>query len=144
MPSSATRVFSRATNANVTSLFALALVPLVYLGGMAGEYGSALERQHRLDAIATDAAQAGISAASDQAAASAAQRLFAARVQTITGVEYQPGGLTVAITKDAAVRTIDVSYKAKSSSAFPTVLGQKTITIAGTSRATGTLLQAPR
>lgn len=136
--------FPRATNANVTSLFALALVPLVYLGGMAIEYSSALERQHRLDAIAGDAAQAGVSAPSDQAAIGAAERLFAERARAVAGVDYAPDALTVAITNDAAIRTIKVSYKAKSASAFPAVLGQKAIAIAGASRATGTLLEQPR
>jgi hypothetical protein len=135
------RNFPRATKANVTSLFALALVPLVYLGGMAFSYSAALEREHRLDGIANAAAQAGVSQPSDKAALRVAGTVFTAGARKVTGIDYAPQDLAIGITNDAAIRIIEVRYKAKSASAFPGVLGQTTISISGGSRATGTLLQ---
>jgi Flp pilus assembly protein TadG len=134
----------RNRRANVAIIFALAMVPLVYLVGMGVDYTNAVDRKTQLDADADAAALAAVSPAmlaqQDPASVTAAQNTFNAQATTVYGVNYNPGNqLTVNVQDSLTGRTVTVTYNASSQNAFPNVLGQTTIPITGTSQAVGAL-----
>lgn len=127
-------------------MFALALVPILVLVGMAVDYTVAADRQAQVDAIADAAALAAVAspmmAQSDAAASSAAQNTFNAQAGKLTGttqqprITYSPSNLTVSVTTNAAgIRTAVVSYTASSPTFFARLLGQSAITFSSSSTA---------
>ncbi|MBL6618122.1 MAG: hypothetical protein ISR49_21875 [Alphaproteobacteria bacterium] len=133
----------RDTRGNVATLFALASVPLIFLTGMGVDYTSAADRQAQLNAAADAAALAAVTpsmmAQSVSAATTTVQNTFNAQASAISGVTYNSSNLTVSINTSGAKRTVTVSYTAQSQNFFPSVLGQSTIPLSGTSQATGGL-----
>ena len=125
---------------NVAVLFGLAAVPMVMMTGMGIDYGFAVERQTRLNAIADAAALAGVSStmmAQNQAAsAAAAQRTFNAQAAALSGVTYSAANLSVAVSISGPVRTVTVDYTAQSQNSFPNVLGMASLPLSGHSAAT--------
>src|SRR6185369_11008428 len=79
---------------NVAVTFALSLVPLVFLGGMALDYASSTSRLQQLNAAADSAALAAVSPSlmsqSTSQAKTVATNVFSAQASAITGVTATP------------------------------------------------------
>jgi Flp pilus assembly protein TadG len=128
--------------ANVAVTFALAMIPLIFLIGMGSDYTSATYREDQLDAIADSAALAAVTPAmmaqSDSASITAATNTFNAQAASISGVQYNgSSGVTVTVSDSITNRTVTVAFTAKSTNAFPSVLGSSTIALGGSSQAVG-------
>jgi Flp pilus assembly protein TadG len=138
------RRFFKNRKANVSIIFAIALVPLVFLTGMGADYATAVYREDQLNAFADAAALAAVRPAmlqdTDAQSVTAAQNTFNAQASSVYGVNYSAGsGLTVTVSDSITSRTVTVAYTASSQNAFPNVLGQTTIALSGTSQAIGQL-----
>jgi Flp pilus assembly protein TadG len=134
------RQFLRDKRANISIIFALSALPLIFVTGMGVDYTTAADRQAQLNADADAAALAAVtntvSAQSDTASVTAATNTFNAQATTIPGVTYDPANLSVSVVDSATNRTVTVSYTAASQNAFLGVLGTPTIALSGTSTAT--------
>jgi len=129
---------------NIALVFALSLVPIVFLAGMAMDYTSAELKKAQLDAAADAAAIAAVTPAmmakNDAQATAAAQNLFNSKANAITGLNYSPSNLNVAVTDSGLNRTVTVSYTATSQNAFGNILHQSAWPINGTSQASSSVL----
>ena len=135
------RRFACEARGNVAVITALASIPLCFLAGMGVDYGNALDRQTRLNAIADAAALAGVTptmmAQSTDAATIAAQNTFNGQANAVPDVSYGSGNLNVTITTSGSKRLVTVNYTASYKTMFPSLLGQSTIPLSGSSQATG-------
>ena len=125
-------------------IFAISVVPLIYLTGMGVDYGSAAMREAQLNAIADSASLAavtpammGITNGGDAASIAAATNTFNAQVGSISGITSPTVNVTVADT--VTTRTVTVTFTANSTDFFPNVLGRSTIALSGTSQAVGSV-----
>src|SRR5215469_13951716 len=122
---------------NVAITFALALIPLVFLIGMALDYASATSKLQRLNAAADSAALAAVSPSlmsqSTTQAQAVATNVFTAQASAVTGVTS--ASPTVTITQTGLARSATVSFTASSTNVFPSVLGQASWPLAGTATA---------
>src|ERR1019366_931834 len=122
------RRFSGDHRGNVAVIFALALVPGIFLIGMGMDFSSAIQKKSKLNAATDAAALAAVTPAmltqSNTAAITAATNMFNAVASGISGLNYNPP--TVTISNAGLVRTVTVSYTASSVNNFPSVLGQQT------------------
>ncbi|MGX1322047.1 Flp pilus assembly protein TadG [Bradyrhizobium sp. USDA 377] len=130
--------FARDRKANVAIIFALMMVPTIFLLGMALDYTLALRKREQLNAAADAAAIAAVRPAmltqTDTSVVRAtAEAVFAAKAN-LAGLASVPTP-TVTITDTGLARSITVSYTAQSVNNFPGVLGQQTWQIGGTSTA---------
>jgi Flp pilus assembly protein TadG len=130
--------FARNRKANVAITFAIAMVPTVFLLGMALDYTQALRKQSQLDAATDAAAIAAIRPQmlmqTDAVAQATALAVFQSTAQNLTGLSSTPSP-TITITDSGLQRTIKVSYTALSVNNFPSVLGSPTWPIKGSSTA---------
>jgi Flp pilus assembly protein TadG len=126
---------------NIAIIFALALVPIIFLAGMALDFTSALGKRTLLNAAADSAALSAVSPATmNQTVATAqttAQNVFMGQASTVAGANYSAP--TVSVTQNGLVRTATVSYSASSVNSFPNVLKQTAWPITGTATATATV-----
>ena len=126
---------------NVAIIFALALVPVIFLAGMAMDFTSALGKRTLLNAAADSAALSAVSPAMmNQTVATAqttAQNVFMGQASTVAGANYSAP--TVSVTQNGLTRTATVSYSASSVNSFPNVLKQTAWPITGTATATATV-----
>lgn len=124
-------------------IFAISLVPLLYLTGVGVDYGSAAMREAQLNAIADAASLAAVTptmmVSQDSASVTAAKNTFNAQASTIPGVNYNSANLTVTVADSITTRTVTVSYTATSQNFFPSILGESTIALSGTSQAVGSV-----
>jgi Flp pilus assembly protein TadG len=133
--------FARDRKANVAVIFAIMMVPTVYLMGMAMDYTQAQRRQSQLDAAADAAAIAAVTPAmmsqSTTVAQTTATNIFNATANSLVSSGYLPSAptLTITVGNVGLVRTAQVSYTAKSSNNFPSVLGAPAWPIQGSSTA---------
>lgn len=130
--------FVRNRKANVAIIFALMMVPTIFLLGMALDYTLALRKREQLNAAADAAAIAAVRPAmltqTDNAVVQAtATAVFAAKAN-LAGLKAAPTP-TVNVVDSGLQRTITVSYAAESINNFPGVLGKQTWQIAGSSTA---------
>lgn len=130
--------FARDRKANVAVIFALVMVPTVFLLGMAMDYTLALRKKGQLDAAADAAAVAAVRPAmltqsDDSIVQATAAAVFAAKAN-IAGLSSVPTP-TINVVDSGLQRTITVSYTAQSINNFPGVLGRQTWQINGTSTA---------
>ena len=125
--------FWRDSRANIAIIFALALIPLVFLVGMGIDYTSAADRQVQLNAAADAAVLAGVTPAMmaqpQSASITATTKTFTAQANLITGVSYSPTNVTVTATIVNAKRQVQLTYSAASQNAFPNILGQQSIAL---------------
>jgi len=132
------RRFHRDRTGNVAVIFALSLIPGIFLIGMSLDFASAMQRRSLLNAAADAAALAAVRPPMMQQSASAAQtaatKMFNAQASAVGGVTSATP--TVTVTTNGLTRTVTVSYTASSSNNFPSVLGQNTWSLSGTSTAT--------
>src|SRR5438046_1479587 len=130
--------FAKDRKANVAIIFALMLVPIIFLLGMALDYTLALRQREQLNAAADAAAIAAVRPAmltqTDSSVVQAtATAVFAAKAN-LPGLATTPTP-TVNVVDSGLSRTITVSYTAQSRNNFPGVLGQQTWQIAGSATA---------
>jgi Flp pilus assembly protein TadG len=113
-------------NGNAAILFGLSLFPMVFLGGMALDFSSAIQKRTLLNAAADAAALAAVTPAMlQQSAANAqatAENLFNAETSAIPGLIIN--SLNVNVSTSGLTRTVTVSYTASSVNSFGAVLGQ--------------------
>ena len=130
--------FARSRDANVAVIFAIVMIPTIYLLGMSMDYTQAYHKQSQLNAAADAAAIAAVTPAmmaqSTSAATTAATNVFNATAKGLSGLSTQPA-LTVNITNNGLVRTAQVSYTAASTNNFPILLGSAAWPVGGSSTA---------
>jgi Flp pilus assembly protein TadG len=134
------RIFhlARDRKANVAVIFALVMVPTIYLLGMAMDYTQALRKQSQLNA-ATDAAaiaatRPAMLAQPDSVAQAAATAIFSSTAKNLPGLTSIPTP-TIVINDAGLQRTVTVSYNAKAINNFPILLGSPAWPIQGSSTA---------
>ena len=136
------RRFSRDRKGNVAVIFALALVPTIFLIGMALDFASAMQKRTQLNAAADAAALAAVTPAmmkqTTTTAKAAASNIFKAEASAIGALTYNNPTINVTSTNGGLTRTVTVSYTASSINNFPNVLGQSTWPLSGSSQATAT------
>jgi Flp pilus assembly protein TadG len=130
--------FARDRKANVAIIFALMMVPTIFLLGMTLDYTLALRKREQLDAAADAAAIAAVRPAmltqTDTAVVKAtAEAVFAAKAN-LPGLSSVPTP-TVTVTDSGLARTITVAYTAQSVNNFPGVLGKQTWQVGGSATA---------
>jgi len=122
-------------------IFAISVVPLLYLTGMGVDYSSAALREAQMNAIADAASLAAVTPAmmlqTDSASITQAQNAFNSQASAVSGVTYNSANLSVTVADTVTTRTVTVTYTAASQNFFPNVLGQTTIALKGTSQAIG-------
>lgn len=130
--------FATDRKANVAIIFALTMVPIIFLLGMTLDYTLALRKREQLNAAADAAAIAAVRPAmltqTDSAVVKAtAEAVFAAKAN-LPGLSSVPTP-TVTVIDSGLARTITVSYTAESVNNFPGVLGKQTWQVAGSATA---------
>ena len=127
----------RQREGNVAITFAICIVPIVFLVGMALDYASAITRQQRLNAAADSAALAAVSPSlmsqSANQAKTVATNVFSAQASAVGGVTSATP--TVTITQNGLTRSAIVSFTASSTNVFPNLLGQASWPLSGTATA---------
>jgi Flp pilus assembly protein TadG len=142
------RRFSRDRRANVAIIFALSMIPCVFLVGMALDFTSATQKRVQLNAAADAAALAAVTPSmmtqTTTAAKTAATNAFNAVATNMAGVTSVSPTITVNSTNGGLTRTVSVTYTANSTNAFPNVLkllsgtSQTNWPISGSSTSTST------
>jgi len=117
--------FARDRKANVAIIFAITLVPIIFLLGMTLDFTTALRKKEQLDAAADAAAIAAVRPAmlmqSDAVAQSTATAIFNSVAKSLPGLAAVPTP-TITVTDVGLQRTVTVSYSAASLNNFPKVL----------------------
>jgi Flp pilus assembly protein TadG len=130
--------FARDRKANVAIIFALMLVPIIFLLGMALDYTLALRQREQLNAAADAAAIAAVRPAmltqTDSAVVKATAAAVFATKANLPGLSATPTP-TVTVVDSGLSRTITVSYTAQSVNNFPAVLRAPTWQINGSATA---------
>lgn len=130
--------FARDRKANIAIIFALMLVPIIFLLGMTLDYTQAVRKREQLDAAADAAAIAAVRPAmltqTDATVVKAtASAVFAAKAN-LPGLSAVPTP-TITVTDSGLARSITVSYVAEAINNFPSVLGKQTWQVAGSATA---------
>src|SRR5689334_13048437 len=124
---------------NIAVIFALTMVPTIYLLGMALDYTQALRRQGQLNAAADAAAIAAVRPAmmlqTSTVAHDAAADIFAATANTLAGALSSIPSPTINVIDSGLQRTATVSYNAQSINNFPVLLRSPAWPIGGSSQA---------
>ena len=117
--------FARDRKANVAIIFALTMVPIIFLLGMTLDFTQALRKKEQLDAAADAAAIAAVRPAmlmqSDTVAQDTANAIFMSVANSLPGLLAIPTP-TITVTDVGLQRTVSVSYNAASLNNFPKVL----------------------
>lgn len=117
--------FAKDRKANVAIIFAITIVPIIFLLGMTLDYTQALRKKEQLDAAADAAAIAAVRPAmlmqTDAVAAATAQAIFLSTANSLSGLVQAPTP-TISVTDVGLQRTVSVSYTAASINNFPKVL----------------------
>src|SRR5580704_9777864 len=118
--------FRRDRRGNVAIIFALSLIPCVFLTGMALDFSTATQKRVQLNAAADAAALAAVTPAmmgqNNAAAQTAATNAFNGVASTVSGVTNVTPAINVASSNGGLTRTVTVSYTANSTNNFPNVL----------------------
>jgi Flp pilus assembly protein TadG len=137
------RRFADDHRGNVAVIFALALIPVFFLTGMAFDFTRAAQKRVLLNAAADAAALAAVTPAmmaqSDAKAIQAAQNIFNAQASSIPALSYSANNLSVSVNDQGLTRTVTVSYTGASQNIFASVLNQATWSISGSSTASATV-----
>jgi Flp pilus assembly protein TadG len=142
------RRFSRDRRGNVAIIFALSMIPCVFLVGMGLDFTTAAQKRVQLNAAADAAALAAVTPSmmtqSTANAKTAATNAFNAVANAMTGVTSVAPTINVSSSNGGLTRTVSVSYTANSTNAFPNVLklltgtSQTNWAISGSSTSTAT------
>ena len=140
------RRFCRDRRGNVALIFALSMIPCVFLVGMALDFTSAAQKRVQLNAAADAAALAAVTPSmmtqTNTAAQTAATNAFNAVASTAAGTTSVTP--TITVSTSGVTRTVSVTYTANSTNSFPNVLklltgsSQTNWAISGSSTATAT------
>ena len=134
---------ARSNRGNVAMIFAISLIPLLYLTGMGVDYGSAAMREAQIECNRRRRVAFAVTPAmmsqGDAASMTRATNTFNAQAKTLTGVSYGSTNLSVTVADTITTRTVTVTYAATSANFFPSILGQSTIALKGTSQAVGSV-----
>jgi Flp pilus assembly protein TadG len=140
------RRFCRDRRGNVALIFALSMIPCVFLVGMALDFTSAAQKRVQLNAAADAAALAAVTPSmmtqTNTAAQTAATNAFNAVAGNAAGVTSVAP--TITVSTSGVTRTVSVTYTANSTNSFPNVLklltgsSQTNWAISGSSTATAT------
>jgi Flp pilus assembly protein TadG len=135
--------FIRNREGNTAIMFAVAMLPLMYLTGMTVDYVRAATLRTKLNALADTAALAAVTPSmlsqGDSASTAIAQQIFNSQAQLLSGLVYDPKNLTISVTDNNGNRAVVVSYTAAAKPAFPSILGRTSIALAGASTASAGL-----
>jgi Flp pilus assembly protein TadG len=125
---------------NVAIIFALSMIPVVFLVGMALDYAAATQKLQRLNAAADAAALAAVSpalmTATTTQAKTVATNFFTGQASAITGTTVPAP--TVTVTQSGLARTATVAFTASSANSFASVLGQTAWPLSGAATASST------
>jgi Flp pilus assembly protein TadG len=128
----------RDRKANVAVMFAVMMVPCIYLLGMTLDYTQAVRKRSQLNAALDAAVIAAVTPSmlsqTNAAAVTAATNVFNATANGLAGLSGQ-AVLNIAVTNVGLVRTVTASYTAGSTNNFPILLSTPTWNINGTSSA---------
>ena len=138
------RLFVRNCRGNVAIITALAILPMSLLIGAGVDYGMAADRQAQLEGYADAAALSAVTPTmmteNNSQAQTAAQNSFNAQAGALSQITYNTSDVTATVTTTAGnVRTAVVSYNVPYNTFFGSILGMNTITLKGSSTATGGL-----
>ncbi|HUO02820.1 MAG TPA: TadE/TadG family type IV pilus assembly protein, partial [Rhizomicrobium sp.] len=136
--------FVRSREGNVAIITALAIVPMTLLIGAGVDYGMAADRQAQLEGYADAAALSAVTPTmmteNNSQAQTAAQNSFNAQAGALSQITYDTSDVTATVSTTAGnVRTAVVSYSVPYNTFFASILGMNTITLKGSSTATGGL-----
>lgn len=135
---------------NVLMMTGFAMVPLIFATGFGVDYSRAMRVKNILDAAADAAALSAVSNVAMTQSASAAQTIaianFKAQASTLTSVTFTPASdLTIAVTDTSTSsgtgRQVVVTWRAKSTNIFSSILGSSSLAISGS--ATASALKPP-
>jgi Flp pilus assembly protein TadG len=128
----------RDRDGNIAVIFAIAMVPTIYLLGMTLDYTQAVHKRSQLNAAVDAAVIAAVTPAamaqSSSVVTTTATNIFNATAKNLTGLTGTPQ-FTLNITNQGLVRSVTGSYTAASTNNFPILLGSPTWPIGGTSAA---------
>ncbi len=126
---------------NLTTMFALTLLPVLGLIGITVDYTQSSTRKATLDTIANSASLAAVTpamlASTDQASINVATTLFNSQVSAVKGIG--PVTLSVTASDSGLTRTVSVSYQTTSSALFGGLTGKSSLPIGGTSQSSATV-----
>jgi Flp pilus assembly protein TadG len=126
---------------NLTSMFALSLLPVLGLVGMTVDYTQSVTRKVTLDSIADAASLAAVTpvllSQADQASINVATTLFNSQASLVKGIGAV--ALTVTASDNGLTRTVNVSYQTTSSTLFGGVTGKTSVALAGASQSSATV-----
>jgi Flp pilus assembly protein TadG len=130
----------RHSKGNVAVIFALSMIPVVFLCGMALDYATAIQKLERLNAAADSAALAAVSPSlmnqTSTQAQTVATNVFSGQASAILGLTVIAP--TIAVSQSGLTRTATVAFTAGSANSFPSILGQTSWPLAGTATASAT------
>ena len=135
------RLFGRSRAGNIALITAMTMIPLTFALGMAFDFTLSQSRKDQLDGMADVAALGAVTPTEMGKSSSTAQTLstsmFNGQETSVSGVSSL--NLTVTVTDSTSgtvvTRTSVVSYTAKSSNVFASLLGMTTLPIKGSSTA---------
>lgn len=141
------RRFRRDHGGNTAIVFALSLVPIIFLTGLSLDFSAAAQKRIQLNAAADAAALSMVTpSAMTQTCAQAtsiASNIFMGQASLVNRLNYSAPTIS-GCQDNASTRTITVSYSASSINTFPNVLAlltqasETTWTVGGSSTATAT------
>jgi len=139
--------FARDRRGNTAMVFALSLIPIIFLTGLSLDFSAAAQKRIQLNAAADSAALAMVTpTAMNETCAQAqttAQNIFMGQASQVSGLNYTAPTIT-GCQDNVSTRTVTVTYSASSVNSFPNVLAlltkasEATWTIGGSSTATAT------
>lgn len=142
------RRFLRDRSGATAIIFALSIIPIIFLTGMGIDFSSAAQKRIVLNEAADAAALSMVtpSAMQKETCATAqtnAQNIFLGEAQAYVAahgsiLNYSAPSITGCV-DNASTRTVTVNYTASSVNAFPNVLGQSNWQISGSSTATASI-----
>jgi len=133
--------FLRDEGGNLTTMFALTLLPVLGLIGVTVDYTQSSTRKAALDSIADSASLAAVTpvmlASTDQASINVATTLFNSQISAVKGIG--PVTLSVTASDSGLTRAVTVSYQTTSSALFGGFTGKSSLPIGGTSQSSATV-----
>src|SRR5579863_9034438 len=138
------RRFFKSRDGNVAIITALAIIPMSLLIGAGVDYGMAADRQAQLEGYADAAALSAVTPTmmteNNAQAQATAENSFNAQAGALSQVTYNNSDVTATVTTTPGnIRTAVISYSVPYNTFFSSILGMNTITLTGTSTATGGL-----
>ena len=141
------RRFGHDRGGNTAIVFALSLVPIIFLTGLSLDFSSAAQKRIQLNVAADSAALSMVTpSAMTQTCSQAttnATNIFMGQASLVTALNYTPPTIN-GCQDGVSTRTVTVTYAASSINSFPNVLAlltkasEATWTITGSSTATAT------